>query len=66
MTLDPGLAKTAASVGDYGWGGMASTVFWVDPKRDMTAIFLTQLVPSSTYPLRKEMRALAYSSLTAP
>ncbi|MEC9432397.1 MAG: serine hydrolase domain-containing protein [Pseudomonadota bacterium] len=66
VTLDPGLAKTAASVGDYGWGGMASTVFWVDPKRDMTAIFLTQLVPSSTYPLRKEMRALAYSSLTAP
>ena len=66
VTLDPGLAKTAGSAGDFGWGGMASTVFWVDPKLDLVTIFLTQLVPSSTYPLRKEMRALAYSSLIAP
>lgn len=66
VTLDPGLAKTAGNVGDYGWGGMASTVFWVDPKREMTTIFLTQLVPSSTWPLRKEMRALAYAALVAP
>lgn len=66
VTLDPGLAKTAASVGDFGWGGMASTVFWVDPKLDLATIFMTQLAPSSTYPLRKELRALTYSSLVAP
>ena len=66
VTLDPGLAKVASSEGDFGWGGMASTVFWVDPKLEMTAIFLTQLVPSSTYPLRKELRALTYASLIAP
>ena len=66
VTLDPGLAKTAASEGDYGWGGMASTVFWVDPALEMVAIFLTQLVPSSSYPLRKEIRALTYSSLVTP
>jgi len=45
---------------------MASTVFWVDPKLEMTTVFLTQLVPSSSYPVRKELRALTYSSLTAP
>ena len=63
VMLDPGVAKTSGSEGDFGWGGMASTVFWVDPKLEMTTIFFTQLVPSSSYPVRKEMRAMAYSSL---
>ncbi|MEM9061644.1 MAG: serine hydrolase domain-containing protein [Pseudomonadota bacterium] len=66
VTINPGLAKTACSMGDFGWGGMASTMFWVDPVTDMVVIFMTQLVPSSSYPNRKELRALAYSSLTDP
>ena len=66
VTIEPGLAKTACSMGDFGWGGMASTMFWVDPVQDMVVIFFTQLVPSSSYPNRKELRALAYSSLTDP
>lgn len=66
VTLNPGLAKTASSVGDYGWGGMASTMFWVDPIMDMVTIFMTQLVPSSSYPNRKELRAMTYSALTNP
>lgn len=63
VTLDPGVAKTLSSEGDYGWGGVASTVFWVDPALEMTTIFFTQLVPSSSYPVRKEIRAMTYSSL---
>lgn len=66
VTLNPGLAKTASSVGDFGWGGMASTMFWVDPAMDMVTIFMTQLVPSSAYPNRKELRAMAYGALTHP
>ena len=66
VTINDGLAKTACSVGDYGWGGMASTMFWVDPLLDMVTIFFTQLVPSSSYPNRKELRALTYSSLIDP
>jgi CubicO group peptidase (beta-lactamase class C family) len=66
VTLDPARAKTLGSRGDFGWGGMASTVFWVDPALELSVIFLTQLVPSSSYPLRKELRALVYSSLTQP
>ena len=42
---------------------MASTVFWVDPAEDMLVVFLTQLMPSSFYPLRKELRALVYQAL---
>ena len=66
VTIEPGLAKTACNLGDFGWGGMASTMFWVDPVYDMVTIFFTQLVPSSSYPNRKELRAMAYSSLTDP
>ena len=66
VTVNPGLAKTACSLGDFGWGGMASTMFWVDPVMDMVTIFMTQLVPSSSYPNRKELRAMTYGALTNP
>jgi CubicO group peptidase (beta-lactamase class C family) len=63
VMLDPARAQTLGSPGDFGWGGMASTVYWVDPAEDMVVIFLTQLMPSSSYPVRKELRALVYSAL---
>jgi len=63
VMLDPVRAQTLGSPGDFGWGGMASTVYWVDPAEDMVVIFLTQLTPSSSYPIRKELRALVYSAL---
>lgn len=66
VMLEPARAMTLGSSGDFGWGGMASTVFWVDPVLDLSVVFLTQLVPSSSYPLRKELRALVYSSLVEP
>ncbi|HUS55721.1 MAG TPA: serine hydrolase domain-containing protein [Thermohalobaculum sp.] len=63
VMLDPAKAKTLGNPGDFGWGGMASTVYWVDPAEDMVVIFVTQLMPSSSYPNRKELRALVYSAL---
>lgn len=63
VMLDPPKSQMMGSVGDFGWGGMASTVFWVDPLEDLTVIFLTQLVPSSLLPLRKELRALVHQAL---
>ena len=59
----PARARLSGSPGDYGWGGVASTVFWVDPLEDMTVLFLTQLSPSHSYPNRKELRALVYQAL---
>jgi CubicO group peptidase (beta-lactamase class C family) len=61
--LDPMPARSASSVGEYYWGGLASTAFWVDPSTGVTASFYTQLVPSSTYPIRAELRQLVYSAL---
>jgi CubicO group peptidase (beta-lactamase class C family) len=61
--LDPVPARGASSVGEFYWGGLASTAFWVDPSTGVTASFYTQLVPSSTYPIRAELRQLVYSAL---
>ena len=51
------------SNGIYSWGGAASTVFWIDPKEDIVAILLTQFMPSSHYPLRREFQIAAYQAL---
>jgi CubicO group peptidase (beta-lactamase class C family) len=63
VLLDPVVNKVLASAGELAWGGAASTFFWVDPAEQVTAIFLTQLLPSSTYPLRSELRQLVYQAL---
>ncbi len=51
------------SFGDYGWGGAASTVFSVDPLEELVFVMMTQLLPSSTYPIRRQLRAAVYQSL---
>ena len=51
------------STGEFYWGGAASTAFWCDPMEEITAVFMTQLLPSSTYPIRRELRTLAYAAL---
>ena len=63
MILDPARAQASASAGDYGWGGMASTFFWVSPKDDLTVVFFTQLAPSSALPLRKELRVMVHQAM---
>ncbi len=60
--LEPG--PSASSVGEYYWGGLASTAFWVDPATGVSVVFMTQLLPSSTYPIRSQLRQLVYSALT--
>jgi CubicO group peptidase (beta-lactamase class C family) len=63
VVLDPVPGKAPTSPGSYYWGGLASTAFWVDPAEELTAMFFTQLVPSSQYPIRTQMRQLIYSAL---
>jgi len=49
--------------GDYYWGGAASTIFWVDPKEDLVAIFMTQLMPSATFNFRGQLKNIIYSAI---
>ena len=63
VVLDPGRARTAGHVGDFSWGGMASTFFWIDPIADLSVVFFTQLSPSSSYPARPQLKALVHGAL---
>ena len=63
VTLDPARAQLLGSPGEYAWGGAASTAFWCDPLEDMAVVLMTQLTPSSTYPIRRELRVLTDQAL---
>jgi CubicO group peptidase (beta-lactamase class C family) len=63
VVQSPARAHIPGSVGAYAWAGAASTVFWVDPAEELIVIFMTQLMPASTYPLGRELRVLSYSAL---
>lgn len=64
MTVDQARTKNIGSHGEYFWGGMASTAFWIDPVEDLAVVFMTQLMPSTAYPIRRELRTLVYSAFT--
>jgi CubicO group peptidase (beta-lactamase class C family) len=63
VTIDPVRAYVPGSIGEFGWGGMASTAFWVDPVEDMTVVFMVQLVPSSALTIRSELKTLVSAAI---
>ena len=60
---DAAANKVLSSEGEFAWGGMASTAFWIDPVEEITALFFTQLMPSSTHPIRPQFKQLVYQAL---
>jgi CubicO group peptidase (beta-lactamase class C family) len=64
-TIDSAATLAPCSNGDFYWGGMYSTAFFVDPVEDIIMIFMTQLLPSTTYPVRREIKTMIYSALAA-
>jgi CubicO group peptidase (beta-lactamase class C family) len=64
VTTHPARTLVPGSQGDFSWGGMASTYFWIDPREQLIVIFMTQLIPSTIYNLRRELRTLVYSAFT--
>jgi len=63
VVQSPALAQVPGSVGAYAWSGAASTHFWVDPAEQLIVIFMTQLMPSSSYPIGRELRVLSYATV---
>ena len=63
VVMESRASNMYASPGEFHWGGLASTAFWVDPVEQVTAMLFTQLMPSSTHPLRPQLRQLVYSAL---
>jgi CubicO group peptidase (beta-lactamase class C family) len=63
INLDPVRAMNPGTAGEYYWGGIFSTYFFIDPVERVSAIFMTQLMPSSTYPVRRQLKAMIYAAL---
>lgn len=64
VTIDVARSMMPGSVGEFYWGGMFSTAFFIDPVERIHMVFMTQLSPSSVYPIRRELKTMIYSALT--
>lgn len=63
VVIDPLRTGDMCHAGEYGWGGAASTIFWVDPAVQTTLLFFTQLMPDHALPLRSALRQLVGQAL---
>ena len=63
IVQDPVANHVPSSAGEFAWGGAASTLFWVDPLEQITAVFMTQLLPSGGLDLQDKFRALVYQAM---
>ncbi len=63
MNIDVAKTGLAGSLGAYWWGGLASTLFWIDPVEDLSVVFFTQLIPSTLYPIRRELFTLVNAAI---
>lgn len=63
VVTSPARMQVPGNVGDFSWGGMASTCFWLDPTLDLSVVFFTQLTPSSAYAIRPQLKALVHAAL---
>ncbi|MFT6958557.1 MAG: CubicO group peptidase (beta-lactamase class C family) [Halieaceae bacterium] len=62
--VSPLVNGSPCSAGTYYWGGMASTLFWVDPHEDLIVLFMTQLVPSASFNFRGQLESIIYGALS--
>jgi CubicO group peptidase (beta-lactamase class C family) len=61
IRLQPGIAHVPGSVGQYFWGGLAGTTFWVDPAEQLFAIMMIQAPGQRDY-FRTLFRDLVYAA----
>ena len=64
VVVDPARTLIPGTKGEFHWGGIHSTAFFVDPVERLHVIFMTQLFPSSAYPIRRQLKTLVYSAMT--
>jgi CubicO group peptidase (beta-lactamase class C family) len=64
VTMNPAQTLIAGSPGEFAWGGAATTSFFIDPAEELITIFMTQVLPSSAYPIRREIRTMVYAAIT--
>ncbi|KFG72634.1 serine hydrolase domain-containing protein [Streptomyces mutabilis] len=64
VVIDPSRTEAPSGLGTYGWSGVATTTFWVDPGRDLTVLFMTQVRPKSSHTVHPDLKRLVNAALT--
>jgi CubicO group peptidase (beta-lactamase class C family) len=65
VNIDVAKTRLPGTLGEYFWGGAAATAFWIDPKEELTVVFMTQVIRSEArLTLRRDLRTLVYSAMT--
>jgi CubicO group peptidase (beta-lactamase class C family) len=60
---DQAKSRQIGDEGEYAWGGAASTRFWINPKEQLIMIFMTQLMPSSTFDFTGQLKNIIYPAI---
>ena len=63
INMDVAKSMLPGSAGEYYWGGMFSTAFFIDPVERLHMVFMTQVSPSTMFTVRRELKTLIYSAL---
>jgi CubicO group peptidase (beta-lactamase class C family) len=58
-----GDSAIAGSVGEYGWAGNAGTLFWIDPKEQLIAIYMVQVSDPDRIELRNRFRTMVQAAI---
>jgi CubicO group peptidase (beta-lactamase class C family) len=65
VNVDVAKTRLPGTLGEYFWGGAAATAFWIDPREELTVVFMTQVIGSEArLTLRRDLRTLVYSAMT--
>ncbi|MFG2374787.1 serine hydrolase domain-containing protein [Streptomyces sp. NPDC048504] len=64
VVIDPERTQSPTGLGAFGWSGAATTTFWVDPSRDLTVQFMTQLRPKHSLKIIPELKQLVHEAVT--
>lgn len=63
VAISLGEARVLTSAGEYGWGGAANTYYWIDPAEEFIGLFMTQYLPTESYPVHERFKILAYQAI---
>ncbi|WP_210575174.1 serine hydrolase [Streptomyces sp. GESEQ-4] len=64
VVIDPARTQAPSGLGTYGWSGVATTTFWVDPSRDLTVQFMTQVRPRTSHTMFPDLKRLVHEAVT--
>jgi CubicO group peptidase (beta-lactamase class C family) len=64
IRIDPGRNPLLGSVGDFSWGGITGTLFWVDPQTKLVAVLMDQTSQLNLNLVWRQARVMVYQAMT--